>query len=118
MAFASTGSTRRGRTACDNAGDWGVTASPPFPGTASRIRRQAWKDSICLPVGVISQPRSGLTPHIESPSSPFRRWMLTRLGRRYSEVVSFTRALPSDSGMIDCTVPLPKERLPTTIARP
>ena len=44
--------------------------------------------------------------------------MGARLGRRYSDVVSLSRPRSSESGRIDCTVPLPNVRLPTTLARP
>ena len=43
---------------------------------------------------------------------------VARLGRRYSDVVSLRGRRSSESGRIDCTVPLPNVRLPTTAARP
>jgi hypothetical protein len=42
---------------------------------------------------------------------------LVSSGLTYSAVVSLSNRRPSDSGMIDCTVPLPNERLPTITAR-
>ena len=120
MACDNTGSMFRGSIVAGDAATFSTGNVPGVcsTGTVSRTRRQAATASSVWPVGTISHPRSGETPHTLASSASGRRWMLAMLGRRYSDVVSLIRPSPSPSGRMDCTVPLPNERLPTTFARP